>query len=331
MKGLFLIQGAEVPSSRYRVLQFLEAWKSAGHESLVVGWKEALEDWQGTLLRAKECGTIFLHRKRLSPGKIRELGAHGARVVYDVDDAVMFRDALKPGRARSLLRQWRFDRTTAAVDQVIVGNSYIARHTRKARNLAILPTLIDLSRYPAPTGERAVKGSPPTLVWIGDGGSLHYLEKLGSELDEVARRLPGVRLKVICNRFPRFKDMPVLEVPWSADTEVAELASSDVGLMPLGEDPWSQGKCSLKFLQYLAAGIPAVVTPAGLNADILEQSDCGRPARTHEEWVRQLTTLLQDRPLCQALGARGRRLVEKEFSLEARSGEWVRLVSGSLQ
>ncbi|MGE4157545.1 MAG: glycosyltransferase [Planctomycetota bacterium] len=330
MKGLFLIQGTEVPSSRYRVLQFLNTWESAGHVSRVLSLDSALEHWKGTVEEARGSHVVFLHRKRLSPGKIRDLGAGGARLVYDVDDAVMFRDALKPGRSRSVLRQWRYDRTTSAVDQVIVGNSFIAKHTPGARNLAILPTLIDLSRYPPrPTG--SAPSLFPTLVWIGDGGSLHYLEKLGPVLDEVSRRVPHVCLKVICNRFPKFESMPVIEVPWSAATEVGELASSDVGLMPLGEDPWSQGKCSLKFLQYLAAGIPGVVTPVGLNADILGGADCGRGARTPEEWVGHLTTLLQDRELCRSLGAKGRALVERDYALEARAGEWVSLVSGSLQ
>ena len=51
------------------------------------------------------------------------------------------------------------------------------------------------------------------------------------------------------------------------DPEPANLLRAlDVGLMPLPDDEWSRGKCGMKALQYMAFGIPPVVSPVGVNA-----------------------------------------------------------------
>jgi len=323
MKALFLIQGQEVPSSRYRVLQFLPAWQEAGHEVIVVSHGEALGDIGHTLELAKECQVVFIHRKRLALSFVRRLKQAGCRLVYDVDDAVMFRDALHK-KPKSHARQWRYKRLVKAVDQVIVGNCYIQEHTPVASQ--VMPTCLSLKHYES--AKEVAESEKPTLVWIGDTGSIHYLKKLAPILEKVGEHVEGCRLKIICDTFFDLKNMEVIKIPWNQDTEVAELADSQVGLMPLAMDPWSQGKCALKFLQYLAVARPAVVTPAGMNNDLLAMGECGFKAITAEEWVRSLVTLLGDKNLRQRQGARGQELVREHFSLEARQKEWVSLVSG---
>jgi glycosyltransferase involved in cell wall biosynthesis len=323
MKALFLIQGFDVPSARYRVLQFLPAWDEAGFEKEVLTHSEALKNEKRTLEIAKDCDVVFLHRKRLSPSFVKKLKRAAKRLVYDVDDAVMFNDA-KHRKSQSFTRQWRYKRLVRAVDEVIVGNSYIAEHTPVKSQ--VLPTCIQMKHYEA--ASNIPEATEPTLVWIGDTGSLHYLKQLVPVLERLGQDIEGLRLKIICDTFLKIKNIEVIEVPWSAETEVAELADSQLGLMPLGLDAWSKGKCALKFLQYLAVGRPAVVTPVGMNEDLLKLGACGLPASTDEEWFQALKKLLSDKELRIKQGLLGRRLVEEHFSLKARSDEWLSLVSG---
>ena len=102
--------------------------------------------------------------------------------------------------------------------------------------------------------------------------------------------------------------------PWREETEVTDLQSFDVGMMPLPDDPWSQGKCGLKALQYMAVGVPTVASPVGVNSDIIQDGTNGFLATTEQEWVEKLAQLLSDEPLRKACAAEGRKTVEARYS-----------------
>jgi glycosyltransferase involved in cell wall biosynthesis len=203
----------------------------------------------------------------------------------------------------------------SSADEVVAGNSFLAeRASAFNRRVTVIPSPIDLSRYsvrPPASDPRSV-----TLGWIGAPGSLHYLERLKPALVEAYRRDSRIRLKIICSTFPDFSPVPVDKVPWREETEVEELRSMDIGLMPLLEDDWSRGKCGLKILQYLAAGVTVVATPVGINADIVADGVEGFRASTQEHWVDRILLLASDPKLRSAMGLAGRKTVESRYSLE---------------
>ena len=104
-------------------------------------------------------------------------------------------------------------------------------------------------------------------------------------------------------------------VAWSPDTEADVLRRFDVGIMPLPDTDWTRGKCAFKMLQYMACGVPAVVSPVGMSAQVLDMADVGLAASSEDEWVEALLTLHRDRDLAQTLGRAGRALAEKSFSV----------------
>lgn len=69
-------------------------------------------------------------------------------------------------------------------------------------------------------------------------------------------------------------------------------------------------------LAYMASGVPVVVSPVGMNSDVLAQSEVGFGASTSEEWVESLSALLADTDLASRFGAQGRRLAEERYSVE---------------
>ena len=110
--------------------------------------------------------------------------------------------------------------------------------------------------------------------------------------------------------------MRVIKVPWSQETEVAEVQSFDIGLMPLETDEWSQGKCGLKILQYHAAGVPAVATPVGVNKELIQGGDTGLSAVTHHEWVEHILTLVDNAPGRERMGRAGRSRVIEKYTVQ---------------
>lgn len=342
MKVLFLIQGFEVPSSRYRVLQYLPALKEAGIDATVTPFPETLAEEQRIYSGAGEYDVVFLHRKRLSKFWIRTLRKAAKKIVYDFDDAVMFRDTLSVGEQESVRRRRRFERTCKMADLVIAGNSYLAGFAKPLNpNTVILPTVIDMARYPSdPRGVqrkasgdslRAQAPSVITLGWIGDTGSLAYLEAQRPLLEAIGKAVPNLQFKVISSRFPKYENLPVIPAKWTAETEVAELRTFDIGVMPVPDDPWSKGKCGLKLLQYMAAGVPSVASPVGANADILQDGVQGFHAATETQWIEAIRKLAGDVKLRARMGEAAYRRVLEGYSLQSAAPRFTGLLNSLVQ
>ncbi|MCH7737614.1 MAG: glycosyltransferase, partial [Chloroflexi bacterium] len=77
--------------------------------------------------------------------------------------------------------------------------------------------------------------------------------------------------------------------------------------MPLPDSPWTQGKCALKALQYMAVGIPAVVSDVGINSEAVLDGECGFVVRNESEWMDRIQTLLSNRALRRQLGDSARK------------------------
>jgi glycosyltransferase involved in cell wall biosynthesis len=89
----------------------------------------------------------------------------------------------------------------------------------------------------------------------------------------------------------------------------------DVGLMPLPDTDWTRGKCAFKMISYMAVGLPVVVSPVGVNSEILRLGQVGLAAATSDEWYDALSALFADRSLAHAMGAEGRRVVSEHYSV----------------
>jgi glycosyltransferase involved in cell wall biosynthesis len=96
-----------------------------------------------------------------------------------------------------------------------------------------------------------------------------------------------------------------------------------IGLMPLADTDWCNGKCSYKMLCYMAAGLPVVVTAAGMNREVLALGEIGLSAGSEREWIEALIALLENAGLRQRMGAAGRAVVEQRFSLHRLAQQYA--------
>lgn len=316
LRLLAFIQGPEVPSSRYRLLQYVPLLRDGGIEVEARPFPATWGERRAAYGAAGAYDAIFLHRRRLNRFDLRRLRRSARGIVYDVDDAVMYRDTRSGGNPDSWSRRRAFAAACRAADEVVVGNEYLREHAAPlARSVTVLPTCLDGSRY-APRGWGATSRAV-TVGWIGDTGSVGYLERMRTILDRAAARDPRLRLKVVSSRAPDAGRMPIDFKPWSAADEVADLQSFDIGIMPLSDDPWSRGKCGLKLLQYMAAGVPSVASPVGVNREILRDGIDGFHARTDEEWVDRLLRLAADPALRARMGAASAERFRERYTLQA--------------
>jgi glycosyltransferase involved in cell wall biosynthesis len=312
-----LVDSPDHVCCRYRLSAFRPLLEQAGHSLDLVALPSAF--WSRLLLFRRLRGeTVLVQRQLLPLWQLSLLRRWAKRLLFDLDDAVWLRDSYS---SRGLLhprKLRRFAATVKACDAVIAGNDYLADHvTGNGGKPHVIPTCVDTAKY------QPGQGDGRTLVWVGSSSTLQGLERIAGLLDGVARAMPGVRLKVICDRFPTFRELPVLPVRWSGATEAEEIASADVGISWVPDDDWSRGKCGLKVLQYMAAGLPVVTNPVGVHQHMVRDGENGYLATSPAEWCSAVARLLGDADLRQRMGRIGRQRAEAEFSVVEGARRWV--------
>jgi glycosyltransferase involved in cell wall biosynthesis len=256
--------------------------------------------------QAAQFDGLLLHRKMLNFWDGLTLGRHRQKIIYDFDDAIMYNDR-KPGRI-SRVRFARFGRSATLSDLVIAGNEYLAEHARRyGDHVQVLPTGLNLDPYRVTTPRES--SGLIRFVWIGSRATLKYLRDITLALEELGRRWNNLVLRIVCDEFLDLKTMPVEKRNWSEQTEASDLMTSDIGLAPLPDNPFTRGKCGFKILQYQAAGLPVVASPVGVNGDYVRNGVTGFLAADPAQWIDRLSVLIQDAGLRKRMGQAGRREV----------------------
>jgi glycosyltransferase involved in cell wall biosynthesis len=222
--------------------------------------------------------------------------------------------------------------TLQAADAVVAGNAYLEQRACsfvQRERVALVPTCVDPERYRLARHER--RGGAARLVWIGQRSTAQSLERLRPHLAAAARRLPGLELRIISDTAPELPGVKVVLRRWSSQTEAEELAQGDIGITFLPDDAWSLGKCGLRVLQFMAAGLPVVANPVGMNHRMVIPDQTGMLADTPDQWAAAIGQLAADPPRRSRLGAAGRRQVEQGYSISSWADRFADFVAGVIR
>jgi glycosyltransferase involved in cell wall biosynthesis len=237
----------------------------------------------------------------------------GVKYIVDYDDAIFHNyDRSSNALIRKMLAH-KIDGVMRYSHYVIAGNNYLAARATVAgaRQISIIPTVIDLERYkPRPTSKTDVI----IVGWIGSPSTTKYLEQLHAVLTKLARN-HSIEFHVIGGK-PLTWGKWVKNIPWSELTEEENIQKFDIGIMPLEDTPWEQGKCAYKLIQYMACGVPVVATPVGMNKDVVLDGTNGYLAENSEDWDVSITKYIEDFEMRQSHGEAGRRLVEDKYCIQ---------------
>jgi glycosyltransferase involved in cell wall biosynthesis len=319
-----LVERPDHVCCRYRIATFRCFFEEAGHSLQIRPWPRNWWSWL-RLGRALRDTDVVILQRRLLQGWQRFLLRRAVRwLVFDFDDAIFLRDSYAPKGLFSARRLRRFIGLVRAVDAVAAGNVFLqaqaCRWTEPAQ-VHWLPTCVDPERYPLTRHLRA--GAGVKLVWIGSASTLRGLEVSTPLLEEIGRRIPALSLKLICDRFLTLEHLPIEACPWTETSEASEIAAGDIGISFLPDDLWSEGKCGLKVLQYMAAGLPVVANPVGVQAELIRDGETGFLVENADEWVRAIARLSRDPELRRRMGWAGRRRVEEEYSVRSGAARWL--------
>jgi glycosyltransferase involved in cell wall biosynthesis len=273
--------------------------------------------------RGYDVAYVYREAALLGPPWLERLLARRLPVVFDFDDAIYLGDASAANAwVRPLKPRGKTEAICRLARHVVTGNETLAAFARRhARAVTVVPSTIDTDRY-------RVHGRPPNarpvVGWTGSQTTLRHLATIAPALRRL-REVVDFELRVIGGEV-NLDGLDVRCLPWRAASEAEDLRPLDVGLMPLPDDEWSRGKCGMKALQYMALGIPPVVSPVGANATIVRHGVNGQHASTEQQWVDGIRGLLADGAARARLGQAARQTVEETYSARVQGPRMARLL-----
>jgi glycosyltransferase involved in cell wall biosynthesis len=320
-----LVDSPDHVCCRYRLGALRPYLEQSGHTLELRSLPRRWWQWFRVGAELRDADAVILQRKLLQRWQLSLLRRAARRLIFDFDDAVFLRDSYAARGLHSARRVRRFAAVMRASDLVIAGNGFLAERANlfAPGRVQIVPTCVEPAHYPQ-------VNHPATacvqLVWIGSGSTLQGLQSIKPILEELGRQLPCLQLKLICDRFFELQHLPILPCRWSEEREAEELAGADIGISWIPDDAWSRGKCGLKVLQYMAAGLPVIANPVGVQGEMVRHGETGFLAATASEWCAAVARLAEDPALRRQMGAAGRQRVEHDYSVARAAAAWIQML-----
>jgi glycosyltransferase involved in cell wall biosynthesis len=224
------------------------------------------------VLRANKYDVIFVQREAFMTGSVffeKRFSKSRAKLVFDFDDAIWLEDISSANqRFRWLKRPSKTKDIISIADAVIAGNDFLATYAcQYNKNVWQLPTAVDTNIYLP--GVKSDKNRV-CIGWSGSKTTVRHFEMLVSVLKELKAHYDNrIHFLLIGDKNFQADGLDVECIDWRFESELIDLNRIDIGLMPLPPDQWSLGKCSFKAIQYMSLKIPPVVSPVGMNKELV--------------------------------------------------------------
>jgi glycosyltransferase involved in cell wall biosynthesis len=293
------------------------------------GFKQRIKD----LKSANDYDIIFIQRETFIAGTTyfeRKYAKSKAKIVYDFDDAIWMLDISDANRKLSFLKDpSKTKKIIALSDHILAGNQYLANYASQFNaSVQIIPTVVDTDYF------KTSNNKPNSRVTIGWSGSQttakHFYEAQNWLPKIVAKYGDRIRVMAICERDLKMQGVNIEMVAWNREKEVSALDHIDIGIMPLPDDEWSKGKCGFKGIQYMSMSKACVMSPVGVNPEIVDHGKNAFLAANDQEWFEIVSELVENAELRKQIGAAGRATIEKRYSVNAVKNQLLSALNGLL-
>lgn len=335
LRVAFFACGLQTPAARFRVQQFFPAFAAHGVSCRYhYAYGADYHRWNRSVLGAPyklvtrvrrglemvlevDADVVFIQRTALPQTAVFEktFAKLNDRLVFDFDDAIYLDGSGRPSRTRERAVRGAI----SASRRTVVGNRHLEDWAKAPDKTSVIPTVVDDEVYkPAPSN--GASSGQVVVGWMGTSSNFDSLRVALPGLRALLRRDPRVVFRIIADR--EFEDVRgwdrVEQRSWSAERELADLRSFDVGMMPLVDTEMSRGKCGFKLLLYMATGKPVVASSVGANREIVLPGTTGLLAEDSEQgWLDALQALTQDAARRGDMGSAGRARLEQMYSVRA--------------
>ena len=277
-------------------------------------------------MNADKYDIIFIQREAFMTGSVffeNRFAQSKAKVIFDFDDSIWLQNVSEANKRFSFLKDAsKTSKIIAMSDMIFAGNPYLADYAKQFnKNIRIVPTTIDTNEY------QRMALPPDDKICIGWSGSITTIQHFKfavPALTQIKKKYGDrIKIKVIGDANYKNDVLDVISMNWNKQDELKELSSFDIGIMPLPDDEWAKGKCGLKGLQYMALEIPTIMSPVGVNREIIQSGVNGFLASTDNDYIEAIGKLIEDASLRKQMGKQGRKTIVDEYSVEANKAKYL--------
>jgi glycosyltransferase involved in cell wall biosynthesis len=270
---------------------------------------------------------VFVQREALMFRSLRfeKLFSRKSKFIFDFDDAIWLMDVSRGNR------HWRWLKNPAKTRHIIkhahlvfAGNKFLSAYAKSFnKNVTIVPTTIDTQYHKR---KHFINNKERVCIgWTGSITTIKHLREAESFLASLKLKYgEKIYFKVIGSDSYQSEALEVKGIKWNIESEIEDLEEIDIGIMPLPDNEWAKGKCGFKGLQYMALEIPTVMSPVGVNTEIIQDGVNGFLASSEEEWVEKISLLVESPELRERLGKKGRTTVVEKYSVDAWKDTYVK-------
>ncbi len=274
--------------------------------------------------RYKNYDIVFVQREAIMVGTTyfeRKIRKKGAKYIFDFDDSIWVMDTSEGNKKFEWLKDpEKTARNIRHANLVLAGNRYLADYAKHYNDhIQVIPTTID-------TGVHKPLHLQKNKIVIGWSGSLTTIKHFEYAIDflkVIKKKYPQVEICVISDDVYTNPELEIKGIKWTAENEVASINTFSIGIMPLPADEWAKGKCGLKGLSYMACEVPTVMSPVGVNTEIITHGKNGFLAATTEEWFYCLSQLIESETLRQQMGKAARETVIEKYSVQSQQQNYL--------
>ena len=300
--SIYLSNASLTPSSYYRLTQYFVYTKAKLHSSLpdsvYIWWHNKgknglrvfkvflyaiyvfrtlaflLHDWltlsNGTVIVSRVI--VPHHMPWLHKVLVKKL-AKKNQLIWDFDDNIIENKSCSPADFR-FFSQYSH--------QIVVTNDFLRSliDRRYADKVVILPTtdgdMLALDPVVMTSQRESLYSKEIRLVWAATASGLQYIQPLVPTLDEAARVLQEkqgkkLSLHIVCNKplLAKTSHLDIVNILWTREKAKQEIAQAHIGIMPLPDNAFTQGKGGFKLIQYMSASMPVIASNVGYNKQVV--------------------------------------------------------------
>jgi glycosyltransferase involved in cell wall biosynthesis len=283
------------------------------------------------VIQSSTYDVVFIQREAFMTGTTffeKQFKRSGAKIIYDFDDAIWHHDVSEANKKFAMLkRPEKTEHIIAMSDLVFAGNEYLLNYaTQFNRAVKVVPTTIDTDEYIKKT--TSINKQQICIGWSGSITTIKHFSLAVSALEKLKQKYGNrIYFKVIGDESYSNETLGIKGITWNRETELNDLSEIEIGIMPLPDDEWSKGKCGLKGLQYMALEIPTIMSPVGVNTEIINEGVNGFLAADETEWVDKISMLIEDADLRQSIGKAARQTVIEKYSIHSQRKNYLQYIS----